>query len=240
MKVVFQEVKALLNDKIQVTLDSENIPKEYVALPIDLSYIMTYNELYVVQGSKPSKPGHEDLDDDQSALDDLDKDCTVESVFKINKETLETEYNLITLNLEKIKVINLKEVLAREEKVIKQSDLQYLNDGRLFSSEKSDEFLKKRESSPLTSADLKQILKDSEYQSLKKLKHQSGDFPEPNQTTLTVQLENQGDDPEKVSSSSISSEMVEEPGSSKIVPPASQKKDVADLVIEKSVSSISK
>lgn len=129
LKTVFQEVKTLLNDKVNVTLDPENIPRDYVQLPIDLGYSMTYNELYVVNSLKNGKPGDEDSLEDGPALEDIDKDCTVESVFKINKETLETEYNLITLNLEKIKMINLKDVVAREDKSITSNDLQYLSDG---------------------------------------------------------------------------------------------------------------
>ena len=131
LKTVFQEVNTLLNEKVNVTLDPENIPRGYVQLPIDLSYSMTYNELYVVNSIKNGKPGDDDSLDDSPVLDEIDKECTVESVFKINKETLETEYNLITLNLEKIKMINLKDVVARDNKVITSDDLQYENEGTL-------------------------------------------------------------------------------------------------------------
>lgn len=124
-----------MNDKVTVTLDSENIPKEFVQLPIDLSYSMTYNELYVVQGTKPSKADEEDSQED--TLEHIGRESTVESVFKVNKETLESEYNLITLNLEKIKVINLRDVVSRGEKAIQPADLQYITEGSFHLSRKS-------------------------------------------------------------------------------------------------------
>jgi hypothetical protein len=129
LKTVFQEVKTLLYDTVKVTLDPENIPRDFVELPINLSYCMTYNELYVVNSLRNGKPGDEESQEDGPILEDIDKDCTVKSVFRINKETLETEYNLITLNLEKIKMINLKDVIDRDDKSKTSGDLQYLNDG---------------------------------------------------------------------------------------------------------------
>lgn len=127
LKTVFQEVKVLLNDKVNVTLDAENIPPGFVVIPIDLSYSMTYSELYVVQG--PKNAAATDDDSHEDLLEAMGKEMAVESVFKVNRETLENEYNLVTLNLEKIKVINLKDVVTRGDRSIKQTDLQFITEG---------------------------------------------------------------------------------------------------------------
>ena len=129
MKTVFSDIRSLLNQKVKITLDRDNIPKDYTLVPIDFTYLMTYNELYVVSDSKANKDNNEVSGDDGPLLDDIGKEASIESTFKINKETLEFEYNLMTLNLEKIRIINLKDAIGREDKTIRDSDMQYITEG---------------------------------------------------------------------------------------------------------------
>ena len=91
---------------------------------------MSYSELYVVRYSKANKDSNGvSRDDGRLLLDDIRKENTIAATFKVNKETLEFEYNLITLNLGNIRVINLKDVILREDKTIRDSDMQYIPEG---------------------------------------------------------------------------------------------------------------
>jgi len=169
LKTIFQEIKVLIRDKVSITLDVENIPPNYKHIEMDLSYIVTYNEFYLINGGDfAGSQGNNGNSDDESYLsldakDDFNKDTTVENVFAINKETLERDYNLTTLQLEKVRTVNLKPVIERESKQISELDVYP------FQLETLDS-LKKRDGSSLPPLDIYSLVSEELLKATKKLR----------------------------------------------------------------------
>jgi hypothetical protein len=122
IKVAFQEIKQLIKERITITLDTDNIPKDYFQAELGENYFMTYSELFISNHSAAPEP-KSDLEEESDEGDAPDKESNIEELFQINKEMLEREYNLTTLNLEKIAMVNFKEILSRANKQIYDDDI---------------------------------------------------------------------------------------------------------------------
>ena len=188
----------MLNNQVSMSLDADNIPKDYRNADFDMGYLMSYSELYVNDGADSRRHLDDDMtaDDSFDPFEDCDRDANNEAVFRINKQTLQEEYNLVTLNLEKVHMINLKDVVERHDRVIGPSDLQLVADwSKLGNRETQAELLRKREQASLDAADLEKIIQDAETFSQKKLKQHSEEDKselyqkEPHDIKTTVQKE---------------------------------------------------
>lgn len=122
IKVAFQEIKQLIKERVTITLDTDNIPKEYFQADLGESYFMTYSEFFIsnLQSAAPDPKSEAEDSEDGDAPD---KESNIEELFQINKEMLEREYNLTTLNLEKIAMVNFKDILSRQNKHINDDDI---------------------------------------------------------------------------------------------------------------------
>lgn len=120
--MAFQEIKQLIKEQITITLDTDNIPKEYFQAELGENYFMTYSELFISNHSTVQDQ-KSDLEEDSDEGDAPDKESNIEELFQINKEMLEREYNLTTLNLEKIAMVNFKDILSRTNKQINDEDI---------------------------------------------------------------------------------------------------------------------
>lgn len=125
IKTVFPAIKAILNDRFKITFEQENIPEGYEELVLDESFFLPYTEIYLKEDNQM------DRDEQDSNIEEFcDIEKSLDAIFRVNKETLEKEYNLVTLNLETIKVIDLKEIVKKEKIVITEDDLVYLHEGK--------------------------------------------------------------------------------------------------------------
>ena len=113
--MAFQEIKQLIKERITITLDTDNIPKDYFQAELGENYFMTYSELFISNHTAAPEP-KSDCEEESDEGDAPDKESNIEELFQINKEMLEREYNLTTLNLEKIAMVNFKEILSRNGK----------------------------------------------------------------------------------------------------------------------------
>ena len=116
---------------MHITLDPENVPKEFVLVEIDSSFYMPFNELYVMRdtsGGGDTK-NNQSEDEELEVSDEADKRQVKEYIFRINRESLERDFNLTTLSLEKIQVINMKEVVRRNDGNIYDNDMALISEG---------------------------------------------------------------------------------------------------------------
>ena len=154
VKTIFSEFKTIPSDRIQMTLDTDTIPMDhYKLLEVDSSYIITYGQFQMQNSLNQSseiadeklfnKKDNDNLEETDEMAEDQLKDQTVEETFRINTELLEKEYSLTTLNLNKIKIINLKGVIQREDKTITDEDMMFIDKAITKNGEDTD--LKKRD-----------------------------------------------------------------------------------------------
>jgi hypothetical protein len=115
-------------------LDSDNVPiDEYCRVELSSQYLLAYNEYYL---SNPTSGLTKSLDQQICEEDLLDDDAAdeaeylnnqdtkpLESIFRINGESMEQEYQLTTLVVGKKKTVNLKQVVERKAQEIKDSDV---------------------------------------------------------------------------------------------------------------------
>jgi hypothetical protein len=124
----------LCSSRIELTLDSDNVPvDEYSCIELTSQYLLAYNEYYL---SNPASGLAKSLDQQTYEDDMLDDDAAdeaeylnnqdtkpLESIFRINGESMEQEYQLTTLVVGKKKTVNLKQVVERKAQEIKDSDV---------------------------------------------------------------------------------------------------------------------
>lgn len=121
----------MIKERISITLDTDNIPKDYFQVECDSSYFMTYSQMYMenVGIGGQTQAGQSEEEEGGDYVDGLEKESLIEELFRVNKETLEREYNLTTLNLEKISMVNFKGAMMRPNKEIRDEDVVFPTDG---------------------------------------------------------------------------------------------------------------
>lgn len=144
IKIVFPQLKSLCSSRIEITLDADNIPAdEYVKVELNSQYLLAYNEYYLshphsgpFNSQDSNTQGEEDAGDDD-AVDEAEyienhNTKPFESIFRINGESMEQEYQLTTLVVGKKKTVNLKQVVERKSQEIKDSDImEFEPEGRI-------------------------------------------------------------------------------------------------------------
>ncbi len=130
IKTIFQEFKVLSTNRMLLTLDPESIPmKEYTHIEPDTQYFMTYSQFFMENSAQLEQPA-EDLyeeKDEPEIADESGKVAPFEQVFKVNRESLEAEFSLTTLNLNDIKIINLKKAAERPDKNLTDEDMDFID-----------------------------------------------------------------------------------------------------------------